>query len=153
MIISLGIIAVAGSIRSIGFGLLKLGVIMFENQEITPSAKELAMQRTEWAFKRTRLANERTLIAWLRTGLAMTGFGAVVPRLLINIDPEWLVDLIAALFVIVGGVTVIVGIRVYRQTTGTIPDVEESVPWWVMASLAGVIQIGAVAMLILFILD
>ena len=117
------------------------------------STTELAMQRTEWAFRRTRMANERTLIAWLRTGLAMTGFGAIVPRLLFNIEPEWLVNLIAAIFVVVGVVTVIVGIRTYRNTTAAFPEVKESVPWWVMATLAGAIQVGAVAILILFILD
>ena len=99
------------------------------------------------------MANERTLIAWLRTGLAMTGFGAIVPRLLFNIEPEWLVNLVATIFVIAGVVTVIVGIRTYRNTTAAISDVEQSVPWWVMATLAGAIQIGAVAILILFILD
>ena len=99
------------------------------------------------------MANKRTLIAWLRTGLAMTGFGAIVPRLLINIEPEWLVNLISALFVIVGVVTVVVGIRTYRETMHTIPEAEHGVPWWVVATLAGAIQIGAIAILILFILD
>jgi hypothetical protein len=50
-------------------------------------------------------------------------------------------------------VTVIVGIRTYRNTTATIPEVEQSAPWWVMATLAGAIQVGAAAILILFILD
>jgi putative membrane protein len=114
---------------------------------------ELALQRTEWASQRTRMANERTLIAWLRTGLAMTGFGAIVPRLLFNIEPEWLVNLIAALFVIAGIVTVIVGIKTYRETITEISEKEQGVPWWVAASLAGTIQIGAIAILILFILE
>lgn len=114
---------------------------------------ELAMQRTEWAFRRTRMANERTLIAWLRTGLAMTGFGAIVPRLLFNIEPEWLVNLIAALFVIAGIVTVIVGIRTYRETITEFSEEERGVPWWVVATLAGAIQIGAIAILVLFMLD
>ena len=126
---------------------------MTEREEILPNSTELALQRTEWASKRTRMANERTLIAWLRTGLAMTGFGAIMPRLLFNVDPERLVNLIAAIFVTAGVVTVIVGIRTYRNTTAAISDVEQSVPWWVMATLAGAIQIGAVAILILFILD
>lgn len=125
---------------------------MTEREEISPSTTELAMQRTEWAFKRTRMANERTLISWLRTGLAMTGFGAIVPRLLINIEPEWLVDLISTLFVIAGVVTVVVGIRTYRETMLLYPDTELGIPWWAVATLAGTIQVGAVAILILFIL-
>jgi putative membrane protein len=99
------------------------------------------------------MANERTLIAWLRTGLAMTGFGAIVPRLLVNIEPEWLVNLISALFVIVGVVTVVVGIRTYRETMNTIPETDQGVSWWMAAMLAGAIQVGAIAILILFILD
>jgi putative membrane protein len=99
------------------------------------------------------MANERTMIAWLRTGLAMTGFGTIVPRLLFNIDPEWLVHLISALFVIAGVVTVVVGIRTYRETMLSIPETEQGVSWWVTATLAGTIQVGAILILILFILD
>jgi putative membrane protein len=98
------------------------------------------------------MANERTLIAWLRTGLAMTGFGAIVPRLLFNIEPEWLVNLVSSIFVISGVVTVVVGIRTYRETMLLYPESEPGVPWWVVATLAGAIQAGAVAILILFIL-
>ena len=114
---------------------------------------ELANQRTEWAFRRTSMANEGTLIAWLRTGLAMTGFGAIVPRLLFNIEPEWVVNLIAALFVTAGIVTVIVGIRTYREIITGISEEEQGIQWWVVATLVGAIQIGAIAILILFILD
>ena len=126
---------------------------MTDREEISPTTTELAMQRTEWASKRTRLANERTMIAWLRTGLAMTGFGAIVPRLLFNIEPEWLVNLISTLFVFAGVVTVVVGIRTYRETAHLHPETEQGIPWWVPATLAGAIQVGAVAILILFILD
>lgn len=62
--------------------------MMSEREEKGLTTKELALQRTDWASERTRMANERTMIAWLPNGLAITGFGAIVPRLLTNIQPE-----------------------------------------------------------------
>ena len=126
---------------------------MIEREKRVATTSELANLRTEWASKRTRMANERTMIAWLRTGLAMTGFGAVVPRLLTNIEPAWLVNLIAALFVFAGVVTVVVGIRTYRETMEVYAESEQGLTWWVVAILAGAIQLGAIAILILFILE
>jgi len=113
----------------------------------------ISINTTDLAIQRTRMDNERDLIAWLRTGLAITGFGAVIPGLLANIEPEWLVDLIATLFVIVGLVTLVAGVQTYHRTMASIPKALASVSSWVVATIVIAFQVGAIAVLILFILD
>ena len=124
------------------------------SQSLDPSTtrKELAEQRTEWALERTRLANERTLIAWLRTGLALLGFGAIVPRLLGNVEAQWLVNLLAVLFVVIGSAIVALGVHAYRRMTPVLTDAKQVIPWPVIAILAGAIEVAAITILILFIL-
>ena len=117
------------------------------------SSQELAVQRTEWAYERTALANERTLVAWLRTGIAVTGFGALVPRLLGNTEPELLVNLISVAFVLAGTAMVILGVRGYRTMTEQLTEQRVGAPWWLVASLAGTVEIGAILVLVLFILS
>ena len=117
------------------------------------TTRELANQRTKMASERTRMANERTMVAWVRTGLALTGFGAVVPRLLEDIQPEWLVRFIAILFVISGSLTVFYGVHSYRQITGRLEQDQVGIPWWVVALLAGMIELGAILILVLFLLS
>lgn len=63
-------------------------------QDVPANPRELAVQQTAWASERPRLANERTLVAWLRTGLAVIGFGAIVPRVLDGVKPERLVGFV-----------------------------------------------------------
>ena len=121
-------------------------------QEVNTTTQQLAQQRTEWALERTRLANERTLIAWLRTGLALLGFGAIVPRLLDNVPTQWLVNLLAVLFVIIGSVIVALGVHAYRRNAAVLADAELVIPWPVIAVLALAIEAAAILILILFIL-
>ncbi|UCG24553.1 MAG: DUF202 domain-containing protein [Chloroflexota bacterium] len=126
---------------------------MTEERNATATTQELAQQRTEWALERTRLSNERTLIAWLRTGLALVGFGAIVPRLLERVETEWLVNLIAVLFVVIGTVIVAVGVRAYRHMTTKLDAAEHAIAWPVIAVLAGAIEVAAILILILFVLN
>jgi putative membrane protein len=121
--------------------------------ELMITTQELASQRTMLASERTRLATERTLVAWVRTGLALTGFGAVVPRLLNNIQPEWLVSIIAIMFVLSGSLTVYYGVSSYRQIAGRLEEDQPGIPWWVVALLAGMIELGAILILILFLIS
>ena len=121
--------------------------------ELMITTQELAAQRTKMASERTRMANERTMVAWVRTGLALTGFGAVVPRLLADIQPEWLVRFIAILFVVSGSLTVFYGVYSYRQITGRLEAAQVGLPWWVVALLAGMIELGAILILVLFLLS
>jgi inner membrane protein YidH len=48
----------------------------------TPTATELAIQRTDLAFERTRIAAERTLMAWIRTSLSLISFGFTIYKFL-----------------------------------------------------------------------
>ena len=125
---------------------------MSQEQDTTATTQELAQQRTDWALERTRLSNERTLIAWLRTGLALLGFGAIVPRLLDGIEAQWLVNLLAVLFVLIGTVIVAMGVHAYRQMASVLTDAEQVIPWPVIAILAGAFEVAAITILILFIL-
>jgi putative membrane protein len=48
----------------------------------SPTATELAIQRTDLAFERTRLGAERTLMAWIRTSLSLISFGFTIYKFL-----------------------------------------------------------------------
>lgn len=125
---------------------------MSEAETAPDSAQELAIKRTQWASERTRLANERTLIAWLRTGLAVVGFGALVPRVLSNVQAEWLVWLVSVLFVVTGSIVLFFGVRNYREMTTRLGEKQVGVSWWLVALLTGALELGAILILILFLL-
>ena len=114
------------------------------------TTQELAIQRTEMASERTRLANERTLIAWLRTGIAITAFGAVVPRLLASVQSDWMVRLIAILFVVSGSIVMFYGVHNYRQMTIRLEAKQVGIQWWLVAVLTAAIELGAIMILLLF---
>ena len=126
---------------------------MSQNKEVQDNRQDLAARRTEWAYERTALANERTLVAWLRTGIAVTGFGALVPRLLSNTEPEVLVNLLSVAFVLAGTAMVILGVRGYRAMADQLTERRVGAPWWLVASLAGTVEISAILVLVLFILS
>lgn len=48
----------------------------------SPTATELAIQRTDLAFDRNRMAAERTLMAWIRTSLSLISFGFTIYKFL-----------------------------------------------------------------------
>ena len=48
----------------------------------SPTANELASERTDLALERTLMAADRSLMAWLRTSLSMTSFGFTIYKLL-----------------------------------------------------------------------
>ena len=114
------------------------------------TTQELAVQRTKMASERTRLANERTLIAWLRTGIAITAFGAVVPRLLESVHSDWLIRLTAVLFVVSGSVVMFYGVNSYRKMTIRMEAEQVGIQWWLVAVLTAALEIGAILILVLF---
>ena len=116
------------------------------------STQELAVQRTEMASERTRLANERTLIAWLRTGIAITAFGAVVPRLLEFVHSDWLVRFIAVIFVVCGSVVMFYGVHNYRQMTIRMEAEKVGIKWWMVAVMKAELEIGVILILVLFLI-
>ena len=120
------------------------------NDNAASTTTRLAKMRTEWAFERTRLSNERTLIAWLRTGIAITAFGTVVPRLLSAVENDWIVRFISVLFVVSGTVIVYYGVHAYREMTHRLSDEQIGIPWKFVALLAGMIELGAILILVLF---
>lgn len=124
---------------------------MSPDNAATTQTEDLARLRTEWASERTRLANERTLIAWLRTGLAVTAFGAVVPRLLDSVENDWIVRFISVLFVLSGSVILYYGVHTYREMTRRLRDDQIGIPWSLVALLAGSVELGAILILVLFI--
>jgi putative membrane protein len=125
---------------------------MNQEEQLPTSTQELAAQRTAWAMERTRLATERTLIAWLRTGLALIGFGAIVPRVLDGIEPEWLVGLIASLFVIFGTVVAAIGVHTYREMSSRLDESERGISWGIVVTLAAAIEVCAILILVMFLL-
>jgi putative membrane protein len=55
-----------------------------ENQAVTttPTANQLAEERTDLAIRRTIMAADRSLMAWIRTGLSLSSFGFTIYKLL-----------------------------------------------------------------------
>jgi putative membrane protein len=51
-------------------------------EQTTPTANELAEQRTDLAIRRTIMAADRSLMAWIRTGLSLISFGFTIYKLL-----------------------------------------------------------------------
>lgn len=132
------------------FILLHRSIIMSQDMAHTAATQDLAVKRTEWASERTRLANERTLVAWLRTGLAITAFGAVVPRILSSVEFDWAVRLISILFVASGMVVLFYGVRSYREMTIRLPNEQVGIPWQLVAFISAALQVGAVLILVFF---
>ena len=124
---------------------------MLQENELPGNNQQLAQQRTEWAFERTQMANQRTLVAWLRTGLALVGFGSVIPRLLDNIETEWLVNLVAMIFVFCGTMVLFSSVRNYRQMASKLESDLAGVPWWLVTLIVIALEVGAIVILILFI--
>jgi putative membrane protein len=61
---------------------------------------DLAEERTHWAEDRTILANERTFAGWMRTGMAALGVALGLKAVFKNLEPTWLAQTAATIFVI-----------------------------------------------------
>ncbi len=75
---------------------------MTDSEKLAKERTELADERTEWAEDRTVMANERTFAGWMRTGLAAVGIGIGFNALFGKLDPQWLAQLIATIFICIG---------------------------------------------------
>ena len=82
----------------------------------------------------------------------MIGFGAIVPRLLDGIGPEWLVGLIASLFVIFGTVVVAIGVHTYREMSSRLDEAERGISWGIVLALAAAIEVCTILILVMFLL-
>ena len=68
-----------------------------------------------YALERTHLAAERTYFSVLRTGLAIAAAGTVVVAILGERWPDWLVLLMAAVFIAIGYTMIIVTLNNYQK--------------------------------------
>ena len=116
--------------------------------------QDLAQQRTGWAYERTQMAAIRTYFALLRTGLAIAGGGALITSILARGWPEWVIWLLASVFVVVGFGIMILGLRNYHQITQQLAIEDEStaisIRW--LVALTVILLLATIAVLILFLL-
>jgi len=73
---------------------------MAEAQSPAPQPHSDAEVQRAYALDRTVLANERTYAAWIRTGLAALVGGLAVERILIDVQPAWLIRGVAVALVL-----------------------------------------------------
>lgn len=86
------------------------GKNFFDEDREDISSNELALNRTQLATIRTVLANERTYNAWVRTGISAVLGGLAVAKLLDNLNPDWVPQVIGLLFLLVGTGAFIYGV-------------------------------------------
>lgn len=100
--------------------------------------------RTESAFHRTLLAEQRTYSAWVRTGLASSATGFGIARLMTETGPQWLVRLLAILFVLAGSCMFLLAFWAYRDALSKVTEVPPSgIPLWILAILSLTLFVAA----------
>jgi putative membrane protein len=114
------------------------------------SRHELAEDRTDWAHERTLLAKERTFSAWVRTGLASIAAGIGVSRLLVALEPGWLVGVLGTLLVVMGAAALAFGFWSYRKTLAKLEqEGVRGIPGWALGLFTLVLMAGAAMALLL----
>lgn len=76
---------------------------------------DLAEDRTDLAEDRTLLANERTFSGWARTATACIGIGLGFSALFKPVEPTWVAEAIATVFILLGIFLVIAAERRARS--------------------------------------
>ena len=67
------------------------------------------------ADDRTLMAEERTFSAWVRTGLTSLATGVGIVKLIPNAQPEWIVQTLGSILVVVGGLAFVFAFYGYRN--------------------------------------
>ncbi|CAM3864872.1 DUF202 domain-containing protein [Deinococcus frigens] len=112
--------------------------------------RSLGQARTDWAERRTALAAERTFAAWARTGLSCIGVGLAVTQLLNDLQPLWLVRVLAAGLVALGALALAFGFRSYHKSAhGLEKSGQHTLPLGWIGAFAGLLIALAIAGLIL----
>lgn len=112
----------------------------------------LAEQRTETAFHRTLLAEQRTYSAWIRTGLAAVATGFAIAKFMTGIEPDWLVEVLAAVFVTVGAVMFALAFWGYRHALARLDAIPAGgIPLWIFGLLSLLLLTASIAGLVLMI--
>jgi putative membrane protein len=121
-------------------------------KEIIP--QQLAGEQTNWAHERTRLAKERTFAAWLRTALATIGVGLAIAKLLPSVEPQWLIRVLGILFVVSGGVMIILGFRAYHDVLKKLEkEGFKGISTWFINGLTLVLLLGTIIGLVFIFLE
>ena len=83
------------------------------------------------------LANDRTFLAWLRTGISLFGFGFVVAKVALIVDPgtqgvsnEALYTVIGVLMVLSGAALVAFGYLQHAKVAHLVDPEDQSPPCW-----------------------
>ena len=119
-----------------------------------PGKEETNLNNLDLAVRRTRLAEERTYNAWLRTGMATMAFGLVIARFFTAVGPIWLLNLLAAFFVLGGGITILLAFRThYRQAKEYGEMNEVHTPVWASGGLGILLIVVTTAVLVLILLE
>lgn len=123
-------------------------------EEAPETRTQLAEERTEWANERTLLAKERTFAAWMRTGLAAVAAGLGATRLLVQVEPQWLVTALGAGLVMTGAGALLLGFWSYRKTFEKLKEKGvHGIPTWLVALFTLGLLASAAAGLVLVLLN
>jgi len=107
----------------------------------------------------TQLANDRTFLAWLRTGISLFGFGFVIAKIALVVEPGTkglsdtaLYTTIGVLMVLCGAGLILVGYRQHAHVAAYADaDQEFTPPRWTKVITAAAV-IGAIALSILIVI-
>jgi putative membrane protein len=113
---------------------------------------ELAEERTKWAQERTMLAKQRTFTAWVRTGLATLAVGFAGTRLLLELDPQWLIRSVGATLIAGSALIFLLGFLSYRKTFRKLKEagIGTNQLWTIVAITVILILNSAGALILLF---
>ena len=123
-----------------------------DRSELAEERTEYAQERTEWADQRTFLAQERTFAGWISTGLTCIAVGLGVIELLREVEPQWLITALGAIFIAVGGTINALAFFSYRKVSlhmkeSSRPDM--AIPTWLIGGITTALVLAAVGGLIL----
>jgi uncharacterized membrane protein YidH (DUF202 family) len=106
------------------------------------------------ALQRTHMAVERTFFSVLRTGLAIAGAGTVIVTILGTQWPWWLSTLLAGIFIVVGYIMIIAGLRRYQKVASRlrIEHKLEVISPKLITFLTITLQVAVAVVLILFLI-
>ena len=110
--------------------------------------------RTNWAHERTRLAKERTFSSWVRSGLSAIGVGLGLVKLLPDVEPHWMMQLIGILFIGAGTIVFVVGYVTYHNVMRKLENEGfRGIPTLFMGVLTSMMLLGAILGIILVVMD
>ena len=107
----------------------------------------------------SQLANDRTFLAWLRTGISLFGFGFVVAKVALIVDPgsqgvsnEVLYTTVGVLMVLSGSALIVFGYRQHASVAMSLDAEHQRPPPHWARTITAVAVIGALALSTLIII-